>query len=377
MLFDTTVGDAEIEAAGRVLGSGWLSMGSETQAFEQEFAATMGTDGAVAVSSGTAALHLAVLALELGAGDEVIMPSLSFVASAAVVALVGARPIFADIKSLDDPTIAPDDVARRVTPRTKAIVAMHYGGYATDMAALRRIAQQHGLFIIEDAAHAPAVKTASGMLGALGDVGCFSFFATKNVTTGEGGMVVARNPELLQRIRLLRSHCMTSSSWDRHWGRAADYDVVGLGLNYRPTEIASAIGRCQLTKLSTDRDRRRWLAAEYHSLLADLPGISLPFSCRRGEESAHHLLPIILPVDWSRDRFRSCLRTAGIQSSVHYPPIHLFTQYRKLYGYQAGSLPITEDAASREVTLPLHARMTKEQIHLVVNAVREGCRSAS
>ena len=253
LLADNTVGQQEIDAVTEVLTSRWLSAGEVTRAFEEEFAAALGVPEAVAVSSGTAALHLAVLALGLRPGDEVVIPSLSFVASAAVVALHGGVPVFADICGERNLTVAPEDVERLIGERTRAVVVMHYGG---DPAATERIvasAHARGVKVIEDAAHAPVVRTDNGMLGTLGDIGCFSFFATKNMTTGEGGMVVARDLGLLARIRAMRSHSVSRSTWARLRSGPSAYDVPDLGLNYRPTEMTSALGRVQLGVRCGDR----------------------------------------------------------------------------------------------------------------------------
>jgi dTDP-4-amino-4,6-dideoxygalactose transaminase len=369
VLFDIDLNEAEIQAVTAVLTSRWIAMGAITAAFEDEFAAALGVSQAVAVSSGTAALHLAVQALGLGPSDEVIVPSLSFVASAATVALTGARPVFAEVCGAHNLTLDPADVARRITPRTRAIVAMHYGGYPADMVALQALARRHGLALIEDAAHAPVVRTPQGMLGTIGDIGCFSFFATKNIAMGEGGMVVARDEALLRRIRAMRAHCMTSSSWDKHHGRASSYDVNGLGLNYRPTDIGAAIGRVQLTKLHADRQQRHRLIKTYMDQLQGIPGIRLPFSDYAGD-SAYHLLPIILAPEMSRELLQHELKGAGIQSSVHYPPTHLFSYYRDVYQYRDGDLPVTEAVAAREVSLPLHVRMTADQVLFVTQTIR-------
>lgn len=363
-LSDLVIDESEVEAVASVLRSRWLSAGPVTRAFERDFAGVHGVDDAVAVSSGTAALHLAVLALGIGPGDEVIVPSLSFVSAAAVVALSGGTPVFADVKDACDLTIDPADVERRVTPRTKAIVAMHFGGFAADMDGILAVARRHGLAVIEDAAHAPGVRTPAGALGTIGDIGCFSFFATKNVATGEGGMVVARDPSVLAKIRTLRSHCMTTTSWDKQQGRPAGYDVTGLGLNYRPTEMSSALGRVQLARLPFDRRRRADLTTRYRRLLAELPGVDLPFFGHHGD-SAYHLMPMLLPPGVERDCFQETLKAHRIQSSVHYPVSHLFSHYRETYGYGPGDLPVSEDVAAREVSLPLHARMRESDVDLV------------
>ncbi len=370
-LFDIDLDQAEIDAVTAVLSSRWISMGAVTQKFEQEFASSLDVPEAVAVSSGTAALHVAVMALGLEPGSDVIMPSLSFVASAATVILAGACPVFAEVKGPHDLTIDPADVARKITSKTRAIIVMHYGGYAADMEALLALARRYGLAIIEDAAHAPVVRYGSGMLGTLGDIGCFSFFATKNMTTGEGGMVVARDPVLLRKARSLRSHCMTTTSWDKHHGRSSAYDVDGLGLNYRISDIASSIGRVQLRKLATDRRRRVKIAAMYRAALSDLPHVVLPFADRYHDDSAHHLFPLILPSAQQRPYFQEQLKLAGIQSSVHYPPMHLFSYYRQHYHYQDGSLPITEDIATRVVSMPMHACLTQEQVDWVITCTRQ------
>jgi dTDP-4-amino-4,6-dideoxygalactose transaminase len=367
-LADNTIDDREIGAVTEVLRSRWLSAGGRTRRFELEFARLLGLPDAVAVSSGTAALHLAAMALDLRPGDEVIIPSLSFVASAAVTALLGATPVFADIRSERDLTIDPDDVKGLITERTRAVVAMHYGGYPADVAALRGLADHHGLCLIEDAAHAPVVRQGDRMLGTYGDIGCFSFFATKNITTGEGGMVVARDPGVLDRIRRMRSHFLAASAWDRMRANVADYDVPGLGLNYRPTEISSALGRVQLGKLDDDRTRRRGLAAAYRSSLAGTGSLTIPFRDTAGD-SAHHLMAVLLPAGSDRPAVRAKLAAAGIQTSVHYPPTHCLSFYRRTFASSGHALPVTEAVAPRLLSLPLHSRMSDDDARLVAETL--------
>jgi dTDP-4-amino-4,6-dideoxygalactose transaminase len=370
------LGPAEIEAVTGVLRSGWLSAGPQTRAFEQEFAAALGVPDAVAVSSGTAALHLAVRSLRLVPGDQVILPSLSFVAAAAMVVLEGGTPVFADVCSEQDLTVDPERVRGLVTGRTRAIVAMHYGGYPADLVALRRIAGTHALQLIEDAAHAPVVRyapataaaTGPAVLGALGDLGCFSFFATKNLTTGEGGMVVARDRTVLEWIRRARSHALTTSTWDRHQSGDTGYDVPEVGLNYRPTEITAAIGRVQLGRLPAEREHRRRLVTAYRELLAAVPGLVVPFAGHAGD-CAHHLLAVLLPPGTDRAHLRAALTRAGIQTSVHYPPTHQLSLYRTRYPAAAGTLPVTERVAGRLLSLPLHTRMSVDDAALVARAL--------
>ncbi|MFE5241269.1 MULTISPECIES: DegT/DnrJ/EryC1/StrS family aminotransferase [unclassified Streptomyces] len=370
-LYRPSLGDAEAAAVADVVRSGWLSTGPVTRALEQEYAAALGVEDSVAVSNGTAALHLAVLALGLTTGDEVIVPSLNFVSAAATVALSGATPVFADITGAHDLCVDPADVEARITPRTRAVVAMHYGGHAADLPALRALTTRHGLALIEDACHAPATRSEHGMLGAVGDIGCFSFFATKNLAAGEGGMVVARDPELLARIRRLRSHAMTVSAQDRHRGGPSTYDIPEIGLNYRTTEISSAIARVQLGELDRRRAGREAVVARYREELGDLPGIVVPFAGRAPRHAAHHLFPVLLPAGTVREDFQARLTAAGVQSGVHYPPTHLFSYYRERFGLGPGLLPVTEDITARQLSLPLYGDMEQDEVSLVIAATRD------
>ena len=365
-LSDLDYGPEECNAARQVLESGWLTMGGVTERFERAFADYLGVDHAIAVSNATAALHLANLALGIGPGDEVIVPSLTFVATASAVAYTGATPVFADITSEEDLCISPESIAAEITPRTKAIIVMHYGGYLCDMSAILALAREHGLAVIEDAAHAPGAELNGKKAGTWGDIGCFSFFSNKNLVTGEGGMIVTDREDLADSMRLLRSHGMTSLTWDRHKGHAHSYDVVALGYNYRIDEVRSALGLVQLKKLDANNARRSSIIESYRSEIGKLEGLSLPYTSHRGA-SAAHLFPILLAPDLDRSGFIEMMRAQGIQTSIHYPPVHQFTYYR-----QRGDdayLPITEDVASREVTLPLYPTMDGESLELVVGAV--------
>lgn len=368
-LADVDLGPEEEAAVLDVLRRGWLSMGETTAAFEAEFAALTGARHALAVTNCTAALHLAGLALGWGPGDEVIVPSLTFVATANAVRYTGATPVFADITSLDDFALSTGDAAARITPRTRAIVVVHYAGYAADMPALLALAERHGLDVVEDVAHAPGSWLDDRALGTWGRIGCFSFFANKNMTTGEGGMVTTDDDELAARLRLLRSHGMTSLTWDRHKGHAWSYDVVAPGYNYRIDEMRAAVGRVQLAKLGAANKRRRALDALYRELLpAVAPGLGLPYGAARGI-SACHLRPVLLPEGTNRVRFMDEMKARGIQTSIHYPPVHHFSYYRDQAG--AASLPLTEQVGRREVTLPLYPGMTPADVESVVAAAAE------
>lgn len=369
-LADLDLGAEELQAVHEVLASKWLSMGEVTATFEQHFAAFLGVPYAVAVSSGTAALHLALTALGIGAGDEVIVPSLTFVASVNAVLYTGATPVFVDITSHDDFSLAPQAIAQAITPATKAVIVVHYGGYAADMAAIAAVLAGRNIAVVEDAAHAPGAQLDGRSLGSFGDVGCFSFFANKNMTTGEGGMLVTSRHAIYEQARRLRSHGMTTVTWDRHRGHASSYDVVALGFNYRTSDINAALGIAQLRKLPGNTYRRQVLTAHYHRRLRDLPGVRVPFQEHRGT-SACHLLPILLDSATVRSHVMQHLASRGIQTSIHYPPIHAFSLYRRLPQLTPRSLPITEMVGNCQLTLPLYASMTEDQVDSVCTGLAE------
>ena len=370
-LSDIDFDDTEALAVQDVIKSRWLTMGKVTQEFESSFAEYTQTKHAIAVTNATAALHLACLALGIGAGDEVIVPSLTFVATANAVRYVGATPVFADIISPDNLNISPAAINLLITPRTRAIIVMHYAGYPCDMPAILAIAKQHGLFVIEDAAHAVGSELNNRKLGVWGDIGCFSFFSNKNMTTGEGGMLTTDKDDLAQKLSRLRSHGMTSLTWDRHKGHAWSYDVVDLGYNYRIDEIRSALGLAQLAKVVNNNECRRHLSQIYRNALQErVSEIDVPFQNHKGKTAAH-IMPILLPKGTNREQFMGSMKEQGIQTSFHYPPVHTFTAYNSDTKW---NLPVTEEVASREVTLPLYPALTTEDIHLVVNAI---CRAFS
>ena len=370
-LADVKLGIEEENAVLEVLRSGWLTMGQVSQAFEQQLADFVGVKHAIAVNNATAALHLACLAMGLRPGDEVILPSLTFVATANAIRYTGATPVFADIESEDWLCLCPHAVRERITKKTKAIMVMHYAGFACDMPAIMRIAKEHGLAVIEDAAHAVGASLQGKALGTWGDVGCYSFFGNKNMTTAEGGMLVTNDDVLAEKARLLRSHGMTTLTWDRHQGHASSYDVVGLGYNYRIDEIRSAIGREQLKKLPAGNARRAYLVKRYRQLFGrHCPQLGLPFEEARGV-SSQHIFPVLLPIGSDRAAFRESMKSKGIQTSFHYPPVHEFEIYREFVGNPEETLYMTRLVASRQVTLPLFPGMTEAQQDLVVEAVSE------
>jgi dTDP-4-amino-4,6-dideoxygalactose transaminase len=359
--------EREARAVAEVIEAAWLTMGPRTERFETAFAEMTGTAHAVMVSSATAALHLTFLALGVGPGDEVIVPSLTFVATANAVAYTGALPVFADIVSPDLPVIDPDHVRSLTGPRTAAVCAVHYAGYLAPMDALAELAADRGLALVEDAAHAPGAGTPGRIAGSLGAAGCFSFFSNKNLVTGEGGMITTSDGDLARRARLLRAHGMTATSWDRRRGHASGYDVVERGFNYRPSELEAALGLVQLDKMPELTRRRRALVAGYRDLVGAHPGIgTIPFA-GLDDASACHILPLVTPGPEDRERARARAAAAAVQTSVHYQPVHRFS----VFGQQP-PLPRTEHYAEREVTLPLYPDLRPDEVRRVVGALAGG-----
>jgi dTDP-4-amino-4,6-dideoxygalactose transaminase len=358
--FDLNIGKEEIKAVQSVLKNKWISMGETTQQFEKEFAQRLKVKHALAVSSCTSALHLAVLVCGIGTGDEVIVPSLTFVASVNAIRYTGAVPVFADIESLQSPLISPEEIKKKITKKTKGILVVHYAGYPCKMEEILKIAREYQLKLIEDSAHSPFVKYKGKYLGTYGDTGCFSFFSNKNLTTAEGGMLVAHEDSLAEKAKLLRSHGMTTLSFERAKGHASSYDVVALGYNYRIDDIRSAIGLAQLGKFQNAQEKRAALIAEYKHLLSQIKGIEIPFL--KEKVTAFHLLPILVDKR-RRDSIREYLHKKGIQTSVHYQPVHQFKIYKNLNKNKG--LPITEEYASRVISLPLYPSMRMNQVRLV------------
>jgi dTDP-4-amino-4,6-dideoxygalactose transaminase len=368
-LTEPVIHGEEVDAVASVVRGRWLTVSEQTAAFERECADILGVPEAILVTSGTAALHLAFLALGIGPGDEVIIPSLSFVAAASVVDLLGARPVFAEITSLRYPLLDLSDVRQRITPRTKAIVVMHYGGHPADVDGFRQLCAEAGLWLVEDAAHALFVESSGGYLGTLSDIGCFSFHASKNLTTGEGGLVVTRDGALARKVRQLRSHGMSPVAD----AGEPSYDVRCPGLNYRPTEMQAAMGRAQLARRHEDRRRRRAVVEKYLKSM-DGCGVLIPFA-EDWARGGLHLFVVVLDEQVDRGSFRRWLSARGVQTSVHYPPSHSFSYYRSRYCYREGDLPITENFGQRAVTLPLYAEISDGQVEQVIAAVRTALES--
>jgi dTDP-4-amino-4,6-dideoxygalactose transaminase len=358
---------AEVDAVAETYRRGWLSQGPTVAEFERAFADALGARHAIAVANGTAALHLICVAIGLRSGDEVVVPSLTFAATAAAVLHTGAVPVFADISPDSRPWISPHAVEPLITSHTKAVINVAYAGHPGEVRSLTELARARDLILIEDAAHALGGAAGRQPVGTFGQAAAFSFFANKNMPLGEGGMVVTDDDELDERIRLLRSHGMTADTWARHRGEATEYDVLVPGFNYRLDEARAALGLLLLRRLAEDNQHRSGLAARYAEALAGIRGVRAAVSEDRSVTNAWHVYPLLLDPQVNRSSFRDAMRTAGVQTSVHYPPLHLTNAFS---GYCSRPLPATEEYARRTVTVPLFPYMTADQHAVVIEAIR-------
>jgi dTDP-4-amino-4,6-dideoxygalactose transaminase len=369
------IGEDEQEAVRDTLASGWVTTGPNCRAFEEEFAAYLGSGvQALAVNSATSGLHLALEALGIGPGDEVIAPTLTFTATTEIVRYLGADPVLADILP-HTLNIDPEDVKRRITPRTKAIIVVHYGGLACDMDAIWAIASEHSLKVVEDAAHAFPTTYQGELVGTLkSDITVFSFYANKTITTGEGGMVVSRHQDLMARMRIMRLHGISRDAFDRFQSKkpAWHYEVVAPGFKYNMTDVAAAMGRVQLRRIGAFLERREQLAQRYFEGLKGLP-LTLAPHALQGDTHAWHIFAIRLHGDGTdlapRAEFIDRLAALGIGTSVHYIPLHRQPYWRDTYGLSADAYPQADLAYHNIVSLPLYTKMTDGQQDRVIDAV--------
>lgn len=367
-LFDLNFDEKEEAAVIATLRSKWISMGSQTEALEKKFSAMLSCQYSLGTTNCTVALHLALLLLGIKEGEEVIVPSLTFVATVNSIRYVGAVPVFCDVKGSDDLTVDPDMIETLITPKTRAIIVMHYGGFPCDMNRIMSISKKYNLKVLEDACHGPLSEYQGQKLGTIGHIGVFSFFSNKNISTGEGGMLVTNSPEYYEKGKLLRSHGMTSLSYERSKGHSTNYDVVELGFNYRIDDIRSAIGLVQIEKLQADINGRINVRKRYLKNLSANEKIIIPFKNNR-EWVSNYIFPIILKDSRAerRDAVRNQLHEAGIQTSIHYPAVHRFSIYQK-YG---ANLKETEYATDNEITLPMYAKLNDEQIDFITATVNK------
>ncbi len=373
-VFRPNYGKEEIEAVSEVLKSGWIGLGPKTEEFEKGFAAYVGIPYAIAVNSATAALHLALIAANIGKGDEVIIPSLTFVSTAHVALYVGATPIFADIDK-DTLCLSPDDVEKKITKRTRCVIPVHYGGHPCDMDRLNKIAKQHNLTIIEDASHACGSSYHSQKIGSISPYTCFSFHAVKNLATGDGGMITVKNKDTAERLRRLRWVGISTNTWERleNISRAQKkpykaygwyYEVRELGFKYHMNDLNAALGLVQLRKLDAANRKRRALALRYTYNLKNLLHVTCP-TTKPNILSAQHNYVIRCN---DRDRLRLFLKERNISSGVHYIPLHVHPFYKKLYPNIR--LPITETVWKKLLTLPLYPQLSKKQQDYVIGCIK-------
>ena len=365
--------EAEIEAVAETLRSGWLAPGPRARAFEAAFASYTGAKQAVALDSATAGMHLALLAMGIGPGDEVITTPTTFAATVNVIIHTGATPVLADIDP-DDYCIDPAAVERAITPRTKAIMPVHHAGSACRMDEILALARAHGLRVIEDAAHAIGTQIGGRQIGADSDAAVFSFYPTKNVTTGRGGMLVTDDGELADRCRLLALHGMSNDAWDRYTARGSwSYRVLAPGYNYAMSDLQAALGHAQFTRVDEFQRKRRELAQRYDQRFAAMAEVVRPIE-REGTTHAWHLYVIRLRPETltiGRDAFIEALKERGIGTSVHFIPIHHHPYYRETYGWAPGDFPAADHAFETMISLPLYTRMTGAEVDRVAEAVEE------
>lgn len=368
-LFKLNYDEQEKQAVREVLDSAWLTMGQKTMDFETAFSGFLGYDTqSIAVSNGTVALHMALLACGVGPGDEVITPALTFIADQNVTWFSGASNVLADITSMKDWSMDPQEIERRITSKTKAVMIVHYAGYACDMEKIIDICRRHNLYLIEDCAHTPGADYKGQPLGTFGDVAAFSFFSNKNLSVGEGGMVVTKNTDIYRKLKNLRSHGMTVPSFDRYKGRAASYDIESPGFNCRIDEIRSALGLIQLKKLDSANQKRKVLVEHYFERLDNSSLIAVPYRRFSRGTPNYHIMPILLAERIDRNKVIESMKRDGIQTSIHYPAIQQFSAYKGI----VNSTPVAEYVSAHELTLPLYPTMTFEEVDIVCDALYKG-----
>lgn len=364
-----SIGEEEIEGVVSTLRSGWLTMGQKTLDLEAALSEYTGAKYAVAVSSCTAALHLSLLGLGVGPGDEVITTPYTFAATGNVIIHAGAKPVFVDVEP-DTANIDPDRIADAISAKTAAILPVHYAGQPAAMDAIIDLAEDHHLAVIEDAAHAIGATYCGQMIGTIGDATCFSFYATKNMTTGEGGAVTTDSEELAKRLQVLRLHGISRDAWNRYSSTGSwYYEIETCGWKYNMTDLQAAIGIPQLRRLDAFNARRRTIAALFNKGFSRLEGVTLPVE-RPDRLHIYQVYPLLLE-EFDRGRFIEEMSIRGIGCSVHFIPLHLHSFYREQFGFRAGDYPHAERFYEREVSLPLYPSMEEVEVARIMSAVQE------
>ena len=368
-LFNLNFDEREAQAAYNTIKSGWISTGPKNAELEQIFKDMFNVEYAVSMSNCTDSLHTCCMVCGFGPGDEVICPSLTFAASCNCIRYVGATPVFADIVGPDHINIDPKDIERKLTPKTKGIVVVHMAGFPAQMDEIMAIAKKHNLKVIEDACHGPLSEYKGKKLGTIGDCASFSFFSNKNISTGEGGMFITNNKEMADKARLIRSHGMTTMSYQRASGHATEYDIQTLGYNFRMDDIRASIAVEQMKKLPADLEKRIKVRKRYEDNLSRNDKIVIPFHNNK-EFTSNYIFPIVIK-DSDKDKrnaLRNYMHENGIQTSVHYPAVHHFTTYKDLNAH----LPQTDYVTDNEITLPMYAALTDEQVDEICRTLEEG-----
>ena len=356
------LGEPELEAVRKVLAGPILTTGEVVKSFERRFAAYLGLPHALAVTSCTGALHLSLLAFGIGPGDEVITTPMTFIASSTAILETGAKPVFVDVESQTG-NLDATKIEAAITPRTRAILPVHLYGQMCDMVRIRKIADQHGLFVIEDAAHCVEGERDGVKPGELGDTACFSFYATKNLTCGEGGALVTKDRGVAEKLRLLRLHGMTKTAADRHREGYQHWDMTLLGWKYNMDNIHAALLLPQLDRIEQNWSKRDAVARLYEGLLANCPGLSMPKTQPHGRH-ARHLFPVFIE-GGCRDAVIQGFHQEGIGSVVNYRAIHLLTYFREKFGFRIGDFPKAEKIGDSVVSLPFYPGMTEDQVATV------------
>lgn len=368
-LFNLNFDEREAQAAYDTIKSGWISTGPKNAELEQMFIDMWKVKYAVSMSNCTDALHVCCMVCGFGPGDEVICPSLTFAASCNCIRYVGATPVFADIVGPDHINIDPKDIECKITPKTKGIIVVHMAGFPCQMDEIMAIAKKHNLRVIEDACHGPLSEYKGVKLGTIGDCAAYSFFSNKNISTGEGGMFITNNEEMAAKARLIRSHGMSTMSYQRASGHATEYDITCLGYNYRMDDIRAAIAIEQLKKLPADLETRLAVRARYVERLSKIERLAVPFADNT-EFVSNYIFPVVVldSTKEQRDALREFMHAEGIQTSVHYPAAHRFTTYKEL----GAVLPETEYVTENELTLPMYAALTMEQVDFICDTLECG-----